>query len=620
MHQDRKSLTIGLGLLVALAAAVAARSQTPAGTPPAARPAIEVVESRAISADNPRAPHAETFAAVNPANPDNLLATSFAVQDGAIDSIVYASLDRGRTWRRSRSATGDELVFKGGDPVVYFDAKGVAYFSTIHGTPIGFLLSRSQDGGLTWQAPYTVPGGTYDRQYLAFDATGGAFDGRVYASGAVSAQEMDGTRHFIVPVVHSVDGGRTFRQPKFIDSAGTGYRIFGIADLLVTPDGTLVVLVETYGNRPNDPARSPGRLWTLVSEDGGLSVSPARPGPDIARGSGARWQSAQSARRAAVDISNGPYRGRIYATWMEFAGDKYNVRVASSSDLGRTWSAPVIVNDNTGANVPSNPAIAVNRSGAVAVIFNDRRDDKAGECFRLYAAASLDGGETFSPNVRVHEGSACPNAAGNWPPIAYSFLDMPLDLTKEPRRPAISISGIPARFSNGGDTQGLVAGPDGTFHAAWINGETGVMQLWYSALKVDGAARPPAAAGRRDYSRELTLEVSTPAIDFAARTVTVNVRIVNPTPVSVTGPFTVVADDTPRSSLEALKVSNATNGLPGKGATWIFADRSIAAGAKSAPQRFVWTFAGGVPADQGEPLRAHFLILGPEGGVAPPRR
>jgi hypothetical protein len=396
MHMWRtRGRKAAIGLAIAVGSAVAAAPQAP----PRARPAIEVVESRAISTDNAKAPHAETFAAINPANPKNLLATSHVVEDGDMRSAVYASLDGGRTWKRSKSATGDDLIFKGGDPVVYFDAKGVGYFSTIQSTPIGFLLSRSDDGGLTWKAPYTIPGGTYDRQYLAFDATGGAFDGRVYASGAVSAQELDGTRHFIVPVVHSVDGGLTFRQPKYIDSAATGYIMFGIADLLVTPDGALVVLIETYGNKPNERQFTNGRLWTMVSEDGGLSFTPARPGPDIARGTGARWRRASSARRAAVDESKGPYRGRIHATWTEFAGDKYSVRAAYSADLGKTWSTPAVVNDNTGANTPANPAIAVNRDGAVAVVFNDRRDDPAGECYRLYAAVSLDGGETYAPNA-----------------------------------------------------------------------------------------------------------------------------------------------------------------------------------------------------------------------------
>jgi len=581
-------------------------------TSPANERRITIGPSVPIPADNPNSPHAETFAALNPRNPSNLLATSLVVEGGVRRSVVYTSFDAGKTWRRTLRE-GRRTILDGGDPIVYFDRAGTAFFGTIQGAPVGFLVTRSTDGGLTWDRPLTIPGGTYDRQYLAFDTTGGKFDGRVYAAGAVSAQEMDGTRHFIISVVYSTDGGRTFEQPKYVDSAGSGYRIFGIADLVVGPNGELVMLIETYNSRPNDMASTRGRLWTVLSADGGASFAPAVPGPEMQRGRGPRQLQTMVARRAAMDLSKGPYRGRIYVTWVEFEDDRYYVKLAHTSDVGKTWSSPVRINDNTGPGDPANPVVAVNQDGAVAVVFNDRRDDPKNDCYRLYVTASLDGGDTFLPNVKVRDGATCPGASANWAPTVQSFLDQPLDLMKEKRRPAVAVSGVAARWPNGGDTQGLVAGPDGAFHAVWINGESGVMQMWHTVFRVEAQPRPASGAPpHADYSRELKLEASQPVLDFEARTLSFTARIENPLPVAVPGPFTVVLDDL-QSALKGVRVANADNGLAGKGAAWTFAlggRTQLGPREMSEVKTLRFTFDGGVPDNPGAPLRAHFLILG----------
>ena len=72
--------------------------------------------------------------------------------------------------------------------------------------------------------------------------------------------------------------------------------------------------------------------------------------------------------------------------------------VGASGDGGRSWGAPVGVDDAGGADQDT-PQIAVDGRGVVAVTWNDRRDDPEGLCFRARASASLDGGATFLPSV-----------------------------------------------------------------------------------------------------------------------------------------------------------------------------------------------------------------------------
>jgi hypothetical protein len=315
------------------------------------------------------------------------------------------------------------------------------------------------------------------------------------------------------------------------------------------------------------------------------------------------------APRATIDPTKGIYGGRIYLSWTDFDGKKYVVKVARSSDLGKTWLPPVIVNDNASPGDPANPVVAVNEDGVLGVAFNDRRDDPENSCFRLYFSASVDGGETFLPNVKAAEHPACPAAPGNWAVSASSFLP-PTVLTDEKPRPVIAITTLADRWPNGGDTQGLVSGRDGVFHSAWINGESGVMQLWSKEITVDNrvVARLPR---RKNLNGDLTLKLNEPTIDFATHTVSVKVRLENPSAVTVAGPFTVVLDDV-GGSFKDLHALNSDNSIPGKGAEWNFSlegKTSLRAHQKS-DERVVRLGFSGISEEALAPVFAKFIILG----------
>src|SRR5713226_3547256 len=64
-------------------------------------PAIVIGPSVHISADNPTAPHAESFLALDPKNPSQLIASSIVYEPGkALPASVYVSRDAGRSWER----------------------------------------------------------------------------------------------------------------------------------------------------------------------------------------------------------------------------------------------------------------------------------------------------------------------------------------------------------------------------------------------------------------------------------------------------------------------------------------------------------------------------------------
>jgi hypothetical protein len=592
---------------------------------------IRIVRSSQISTANPKSPHVESHIAVDPADPTHLIATSHLLStDANAHSRAYVTFDGGKTWSQSR-AMGDSALITGGDPVVYFNQNRTAFFSTL-ARPKGLrnsrtLLSRSTDGGRTWQ-PYVVVASS-DRQYIAFDTAGrSSLSGRLYLTGMNDGDGREGGQVRNIILMRSDDDGRTFALDEMInrDEGGADQNELLHAtagEPVVTAGGALAIPYTRWdmslGYDPNRPNES--RIGMIVSDNGGRTFSAARLGPTMHVAPGFRARQAASPIRSAVSHARGPHRNRIYVTWPEYdeSTDRYMVKIAYTSDLGVTWRTTVVTDNATGGE-PGNPAVAVNKDGVVAVIWNDRRDDPKNACWRLYGAISVDGGDSFLPNVKLSEKPSCPNVAGNWKVRPFTYLDDYRDPSAPTRRLQL-VALVPVRWPNGGDTQGLVADRTGDFHAGWINGETGVLQLWYTRFSVDpslteqmrsSAMEQVAAkqatplislAGREDVTNDLELNLSDATIDFATRTLSVTVRVSNPTGRDFRGPLDlVVAEMFPTGDqgmgLKNLRAANADSGGTGIGARWSLSagpSNVLKPGAKTPPRRFVFSFDGGIP-------------------------
>jgi hypothetical protein len=111
--------------------------------------------------------------------------------------------------------------------------------------------------------------------------------------------------------------------------------------------------------------------------------------------------------------------------------------------------------------------MAVNHQGVLGLTWYDARHDPAGKCFRLYFTASLDGGKSFLPNASVSDAPSCPDTPANGLSLSP---DGGLTMVR--------------RFKEGGDYHGLVALPDGSFHAIWSDSRSGSYQLWSARIRV----------------------------------------------------------------------------------------------------------------------------------------
>jgi hypothetical protein len=105
----------------------------------------------------------------------------------------------------------------------------------------------------------------------------------------------------------------------------------------------------------------------------------------------------------AVDRTDGPFGGSIYATWFDHSTGYGRTMLTVSRDGGATWTEPIRVRDHSA--LPDHdqfmPSIGVGPDGTVDLSWYDRRLDPANHLFDLFYSYSLDGGATWSPDLRV---------------------------------------------------------------------------------------------------------------------------------------------------------------------------------------------------------------------------
>ncbi len=91
--------------------------------------------------------------------------------------------------------------------------------------------------------------------------------------------------------------------------------------------------------------------------------------------------------------------GTVYLAWHDFRKGDQDIYFSTSVDGGKTFSPNLRINDDSGTAGQFNPSLAVDENGAVHIAWHDLRNEEAD----IYYAMSRDGGVTFSRNVRVND-------------------------------------------------------------------------------------------------------------------------------------------------------------------------------------------------------------------------
>jgi hypothetical protein len=415
---------------------------------------IQVGEDRLVSTEKTDFPLIEPHLAVNPKNPNNLLAGSIVVTKpdlSGLDCATFTSLDGGQTWKRR-----DFGLATCADPWIAFMLDGTAVFSVLETTASGedqLLIYRSKDGGQSWADKPVNLGAGHDHQTFAVDTTGKQFAGSLYIASGRPIQNKAGKSRSAVYVARSTDGGASFQKPEHVISSNLSY---GAQSSVVLSDGTLLVNFADFQRRGDRRRLESPREWLVASTDGGKTFSESL---FISETCDTRvgWSS------LAVDASNSKFRDRVYHICgrKQFAG----LQISYSDNQGEKWSDPIRI-DREGNFTPyiKNPTMAINKDGIVGIAWYDARNDPSGaksifRCQEIYFTISLDGGQTFLPETKVSSQRSCP-------------------LNPQHTQTAL-------RFPGGGDYMGLVATPDGAFHIMWADSRTGTFQLRTSTVKVN---------------------------------------------------------------------------------------------------------------------------------------
>jgi hypothetical protein len=572
-------------LAVCAAAPLSAQSVRRAKAPITVGPLVHVSKAYA------KQPHYETLSAGDPDHPGRMIACTTLhpvdTQRWMIWQYCYVTFDGGKNWEPSFKS---EIDWGNQDPAVIYGRGDTVYVASLtmvspkkapdpdpeKADPNSSKteIFRSTDGGRTWGKVSEFQ--FIDREFLNVDRTNGKYGGRVYNIAQGGVRGISGVSGpSAIQVMRSLDGGKTWLGPA-TGSYPVGAVIFGVGTGAVLSDGTYLAsfaLAKAGRSQSLESDRNVGpnaEMLAVRSTTGGETFTTPKVADvklDRSRSEGA------IVSQLYADPGSAAFKDRVYVVWPGVVDERVQVQVAYSSDKGKTWSTPVVVNDDRnpadGSKGPDHilPSIGVNKDGVVLVTWYDRRDAKDNLGWQLRASASLDGGDTWSASVPVT--NAVNSYAGNTP------VHLGASGSSNSSQSKIHIGvNMGSFFGSGGHTTGMAVDADGTFHPTWHSNQTGVMQLYSASIKVEGVGTKSGSAelaALEDISKSVELQMLPNAkIDRGNGTVTITGRLKNISQNdTIEGPIKVRVL-TLESALGVPEILNADNGEKGTGAVWDF--------------------------------------------------
>ncbi len=302
------------------------------------------------------------------------------------------------------------------------------------------LLGHSSDKGRSWETSVVsspgpaAPGSDIEVNFVPHVAVDPADDERVIVMWRRSFQTAGDTDRPSRPwMAVSDDGGATFDTPFMMLDKDIG---FDAPRPLVVDDR----LFAFYRVRP-EAEDADNLVVAGVSDDGGRT-----------------WEETEIV--AAGDVSEpvpvyDPDAAVFHLVWHDNSNDELDAFYAKSSD-GQAWSEPVRLNDDSEGNRIGQfyPTISLAEGGRVDVAWYDYRDDpypapvaEEGETLNLfnnmgnhqsvYATSSDDGGDTWTPNLRVND-VRIDRTIGPW--NLNFFVQVPPAVTSGPDGPFVAWS------------------------------------------------------------------------------------------------------------------------------------------------------------------------------------
>jgi hypothetical protein len=323
------------------------------------------------------------------------------------------SVDGGRTFSDLGPIMIEKIGINIGDPsLVWRRADGKFYFMSLNG---GLALFRSDDDCRSFRYIKQVAQIDDDKELMAVDNDPSSpYFGRLY----VAWKDYDYAGEARIFLTHSSDGGLTWSAQKALSST----RQVQGAWPAVAPGGTVYVAWLRWlgsGYPDGDVA-----IELVRSTDGGATFATMTPpvsgrtGPRDPEASG----SLQCGRPAlkgniryfpipamAIDELGVIHVAYAYDPDATGVGDTSNVYYRRSLDGGQTWEPEVQVNDNDESLLPSDqfqPSMSVGNQGFVTVGYYSKQNSATNLELDYYARSSATRGANWQPSVRLSDKSS----------------------------------------------------------------------------------------------------------------------------------------------------------------------------------------------------------------------
>jgi hypothetical protein len=488
-----------------------------------------------VNQDHGGAPQNETSVAVDPNNPNRIVAGANDYVTGTWDCFLapgfpcsaiadgysgsYFSNDGGKTWCCASSdpahlgtlipgverLTGGQYD-AGGDPSVAFDSRGRVYYAGLGfnraSAPNAVAVNRGTfdaSGNLTWGPPTfiaqtTAPSHIDDKEWIAADKSASSpFRDRVYVTFTRFIFNPVHGSFVQAPIMFAVskDNGATFSEPAIIGAPV----IFSQGSRpLVAPDGTLYVIFS--GSPPGARFNS---TWIVKSTDGGTTFgSPLK----IADRIGATPPNDAAFRMNSFPSGVVAPDGSLSVAWtakMKNAVTGYSIAsfclapatdadchesavFSRSTDKGATWTTPAPINPALDASTRTpdgyvDPAEGTPPVRRVDTFWAGLTATPNGTIYSSYYAADVESPRRVCAQVDPTTGACLKFAFLNNARLDYFATNLTTGasrkLTAHPINPRYSFAGFI------GDYTDLAAGSDGIFHALWADTNAKQTVHWF---------------------------------------------------------------------------------------------------------------------------------------------
>lgn len=389
----------------------------------------------------------------HPGNPNIMFASAFTIRQSFKSEGVYLTTNGGVDWFGSDTLNGSPITNHGGDPGPIIDKDGNLILTHQGGFIIGMFSNYSTNLGQTWSNNYQIAGNDQDKGSPATDdVPSSQYYGRTFLVWTRF------TSPFPIVTSHTSNGGANWSGLIQINNSQSGHQSLG-PTMSIGPQG------QNYVSWASAILSSPFNedcIGFAESTNGGVNWSVNECAYDcngVKASMLAPWGIRVNGYPGMdVDKTGGNRNGWIYIVTAEKnllpAGNDPDIVFHKSTDGGDTWSPGIRVNQDPFNNgrIQIFPAIRVDEAGGINVVYIDNRNINP-DSAQVYFSRSTDGGT-------------------NWTDYLVS------DHKFRPKGIAGAGSG------NQGDNIGITSG-NNKLWPVWMDDATGVYQIWTAPIDLN---------------------------------------------------------------------------------------------------------------------------------------